>query len=63
MPQTVSPDVLAELKRKTNTTLSYSALAKRTVLLRLADQKAFHDVRWGTLQNDSNNRSKTRSKR
>jgi Zn-dependent peptidase ImmA (M78 family) len=63
MPQTVSPEVLVELKRKTNTTLSYAALAKRTVLLRLADQKAFHGVRWGTLENDSNNRGNTRSRR
>ena len=57
MPQTVSPEVLVELKRKTNTTLSYAALAKRTVLLQLADQQAFRDVRWGALQDNSNNRS------
>ena len=57
LPQTVSPEVLVELKRKTNTTLSYTGLAKRTVLLRLADAKAFRDVRWGTLHNDSNRRS------
>lgn len=57
MPQTVSPEVLVELKRKTNTTLSYAALAKRTVLLRLADEKAFRAVRWANLQNNSNNRS------
>jgi Zn-dependent peptidase ImmA (M78 family) len=63
MPQSVSPEVLVELKRKTNTTLSYAALAKRTVLLRLADQKAFHGIRWGTLENDSNNRGNTRSRR
>ncbi len=63
MPQTVGPEVLVELKRKTNTTLSYAALAKRTVLLRLADQKTFHAVRWGALQNDSNNLSNTRSQR
>jgi len=56
MPQTLSPEVLVELKRKTNTTLSYAALAKRTVLLRLADEKAFRDVRWGILQDNSNNR-------
>jgi len=56
MPRTLSPEVLVELKRKTNTTLSYAALAKRTVLLRLADQKAFRDVRWGILQHNSNNR-------
>ena len=54
MPQAVSPEVLVELKRKTNTTLSYAALAKRTVLLRLADEKGFRDVRWGILQNNSN---------
>ena len=57
MPQTVSPEVLVELKRKTNTTLSYAALAKRTVLLRLADEQAFRDIRWGALQNNSSNRS------
>ena len=50
MPQTVSPELLVELKRKTRTTLSYAALAKRTVLLRLADQESFRDVRWGVLQ-------------
>src|SRR6266851_6166957 len=50
MPQTVSPALLVELKRKTRTTLSYAALAKRTVLLRLADQESFRDVRWGVLQ-------------
>jgi Zn-dependent peptidase ImmA (M78 family) len=57
MPQTVSPEVLVELKRKTNTTLSYAGLAKRTLLLRLADEKAFRDVRWGTLRNKTNSRS------
>jgi Zn-dependent peptidase ImmA (M78 family) len=61
MPQTVRPEVLVDLKRKTNTTLSYAALAKRTVLLRLADEKAFHGVRWGTLENYSNKRSNLRS--
>jgi len=50
IPKSVSPEVLVELKRKTNTTLSYAALAKRTVLLRLADQESFRDVRWGTLK-------------
>jgi len=63
MPQSVSPEVLVELKCKTNTTLSYAALAKRTVLLRLADEKAFHNVRWRTLQNNSNKRSNLRSHR
>ena len=63
IPQTLSPEVLVELKRKTNTTLSYAALAKRTVLLRLADEKAFRDVRWGILQDNSNNRRNTRSHR
>jgi len=50
MPQTVNPDVLVELKRKTETTLSYAALAKRSVLLNLAKENAFHDVRWGELE-------------
>lgn len=54
MPQAVTPEVLVDLKQKTNTTLSYAALAKRTLLLRLADQKAFRDVRWGILRNNSN---------
>jgi len=57
MPQTVSPEVLVELKRKTNTTLSYAGLAKRTLLLRLAEEKAFRDVRWATLRNNTNSRS------
>ena len=61
MPQTISPEVLVDLKRKTNTTLSYAALAKRTVLLRLADQQAFRDVRWGTLQSGSNKQTNFRS--
>lgn len=47
MQQRVTPDVLTELKRKTQTTLSYAALAKRTVLLGLANEKTFHEVRWG----------------
>lgn len=50
MPQTVSPELLVELKRTTQTTLSYAALAKRTVLLRLADEKPFRNARWGRLQ-------------
>jgi Zn-dependent peptidase ImmA (M78 family) len=53
MPQTVSPELLVELKRKTGTTLSYAALAKRTVLLRLADQGLFRNVRWGKLQREA----------
>lgn len=57
MPQAVTPEVLVDLKQKTNTTLSYAALAKRTLLLRLADEEAFRDVRWGTLQKNSNSRS------
>jgi len=54
MPQTVSPVLLVELKRKTQTTLSYAALAKRTVLLRLADEGTFRDIRWGTLERAGN---------
>jgi Zn-dependent peptidase ImmA (M78 family) len=50
MPQTVSPQILVALKRKTNTTLSYAALAKRCVLLKLADERRFHNVRWGALR-------------
>jgi Zn-dependent peptidase ImmA (M78 family) len=50
MPHAVSPGLLVELKQKTQTTLSYAALAKRAILLRLADDAAFHDVRWGALE-------------
>ena len=50
MPQSINPDVLVELKRKTDTTLSYAALAKRAVLLGLADERAFKDVRWGMIR-------------
>jgi hypothetical protein len=50
MPQHVSPQTLVGLKRRTNTTLSYASLAKRAVLLRLADEKAFENVRWGALE-------------
>jgi Zn-dependent peptidase ImmA (M78 family) len=53
MPQSVTPELLTELKRKTQTTLSYAALAKRAVLLRLAEEKAFRDVRWRDLQQQS----------
>lgn len=50
MPRTVSPEILVELKRKTETTLSYAALAKRSVLLNLASEATFRDVRWGALE-------------
>lgn len=50
MPQTINPEVLVELKRKTETTLSYAALAKRSVLLGLADESVFKDVRWGMIR-------------
>jgi Zn-dependent peptidase ImmA (M78 family) len=50
MPQSVTPELLTELKQKTRTTLSYGALVKRAVLLRLAEDKAFKDVRWGQLE-------------
>lgn len=49
MPQSINPDVLVELKQKTETTLSYAALAKRAVLLGLADERVFKDVRWGMI--------------
>ena len=45
MPQTVTPELLRELKRRTQTTLSYSALAKRAVLLRLAEEAKLRTVR------------------
>jgi Zn-dependent peptidase ImmA (M78 family) len=54
MPQSVTPELLTELKRKTQTTLSYAALAKRAVLLRLADEKAFKGVRWRALERREN---------
>ena len=50
MPQAVSPEVLVELKQKTETTLSYAALAKRSVLLKLATDATFRDVRWSELE-------------
>ena len=50
MPQEVKPEILVELKRRTKTTLSYAALAKRTVLLRLAEETEFKDVRWGMIK-------------
>ncbi|MBS1867912.1 MAG: ImmA/IrrE family metallo-endopeptidase, partial [Acidobacteria bacterium] len=50
MPHHVSPEILVKLKRETGTTLSHTALAKRAVLLRLADEKAFDDVRWRDLR-------------
>lgn len=56
MPQAVSPEVLLELKLRTETTLSYSALAKRTVLLRLADELTFKNVSWGSLERKRNKR-------
>jgi Zn-dependent peptidase ImmA (M78 family) len=50
MPRTIGPEILVELKRKTETTLSYAALAKRSVLLNLASEITFRDVRWGALE-------------
>jgi Zn-dependent peptidase ImmA (M78 family) len=50
MPQSVTPELLTQLKRKTQTTLSYAALAKRAVLLRLAEASAFKSVRWRILK-------------
>lgn len=54
LPQLVSPQTLVELKQRTETTLSYAALAKRTVLLRLAEKETFKHVRWQDLQRQSN---------
>jgi len=53
MPQSVNAEILVELKRKTNTTLSYAAMAKRAILLRLAEEKTFKDIRWRDLQRRS----------
>ena len=53
MPRNASPQLLVELKRTTRTTLSYAALAKRAVLLRLADENDFRGVPWGVLRRAS----------
>lgn len=50
MPKSLGPELLVELRRKTRTTLSYAALAKRSVLLRLAREETFWNVRWGMLE-------------
>lgn len=50
MPRSVRPETLVELKQRTETTLSYAALAKRAVLLRLAEEKTFKGVRWQDVQ-------------
>jgi len=63
MPNTVSPELLVELKRRTQTTLSYTALAKRTVLLRLADKESFQDVRWGIVQGGTGAEGDARKRR
>jgi Zn-dependent peptidase ImmA (M78 family) len=52
-PRKVTAETLVQLKVRTRTTLSYAALAKRTVLLGLAEQGSFQDVRWRTLAGDS----------
>jgi Zn-dependent peptidase ImmA (M78 family) len=53
IPRKVTAEMLAQLKLRTRTTLSYAALAKRTVLLGLAEGDSFQDVRWRTLAGDS----------
>jgi Zn-dependent peptidase ImmA (M78 family) len=58
MPQTVNAEVLVELKRRTETTLSYAALAKRSILLKLTDEMAFREARWGELERQSRNEKK-----
>lgn len=50
IPQSVNAEILVELKRKTNTTLSYAALAKRSLLLKLADEITYRDVRWAEVE-------------
>jgi Zn-dependent peptidase ImmA (M78 family) len=52
-PEKVTAETLVQLKARTRTTLSYAALAKRTVLLGLAKQGSFRDVRWRTLAGES----------
>jgi Zn-dependent peptidase ImmA (M78 family) len=59
MPQSVTPELLTQLKRKTQTTLSYAALAKRAVLLRLADERTLRNIRWGELSQQTNWRGRT----
>src|SRR5215470_3221631 len=52
-PRKVTAETLVQLKERTRTTLSYAALAKRTVLLGFAEQGSFQDVRWRTLAGES----------
>ena len=58
MPQTVNAEVLVELKRRTETTLSYAALAKRSILLKLTDEMALREARWGELERQARNEKK-----
>jgi Zn-dependent peptidase ImmA (M78 family) len=53
MPQNVTPRLLVELKRTTQTTLSYAALAKRAVLLCLAEERTLNGARWSALERTS----------
>jgi Zn-dependent peptidase ImmA (M78 family) len=55
-PHNLTAETLVQLKEKTRTTLSYAALAKRTVLLGMAEQGSFQDVRWRTLEGKSTTR-------
>jgi Zn-dependent peptidase ImmA (M78 family) len=52
-PEKVTAETLVQLKLRTRTTLSYAALAKRTVLLGLAEQGSFQDVRWRALAGEA----------
>jgi Zn-dependent peptidase ImmA (M78 family) len=55
-PRNLTAETLVQLKERTRTTLSYAALAKRTVLLGMAEQGSFQDVRWRTLEGKSTTR-------
>lgn len=45
-----TPELIVQLKMETDTTLSYTGLAKRAEFLRLAPQGSLKDVKWKKLQ-------------
>lgn len=50
--QECTPEVLIRLKRKTNTTLSYSSLAKRATFMGFATEGSFAQVKWKKLEEE-----------
>jgi Zn-dependent peptidase ImmA (M78 family) len=48
--QECTPEVLIRLKRETNTTLSYSGLAKRAIFMGYATEGSFAQVKWKKLE-------------